>query len=942
MNEKHTFVESSPVVPLADASLLFTNAGMNQFKTIFLGTVEPSQSLAKLKRACNSQKCIRAGGKHNDLEDVGVDTYHHTFFEMLGSWSFGDYFKRDAITWAYDLLVNVYGLDPERMYATYFGGDEAEGLEPDLEAKELWLQVLPASRVLPGSKRDNFWEMGESGPCGACSEIHYDCDLSRHVEVPELVNADDPTVLELWNLVFVEYDRDAKTQKLSPLPAKHVDTGMGLERLVAVLNGKTSNYDTDAFGPLFDGIFDVIRDNNKGRYGGLVGSRDVALRDTAYRAVADHLRCLSFAIADGAVPSHEGRGYVLRRVLRRAVRYGRQILGVQRKTFMADLAPLLSDSRFGDAYPELRAQKDKIVSVLKDEELAFGKTLERGVKYLDEAMQNLDDDDDARLLSGDAAFFLYDSLGFPLDLTQLMASERGVGVDADGFAAAMAAQVARSRADRSSQKKGGVDFVLSANHVAALEARGVAPTRSLSHSSEEISEATVVAVFAADDGTFVEVPEASGTIGVVLDSTPFYAEGGGQVADTGTITVGDSTCAVRDVQAFGGYLLHACDATGAVKAPSDARASVDAERRSKIAPNHSMTHVVNHALRDVLGAGVDQKGSLVDDQKLRFDFSHAKALTPAEIRAVEQRVNAVIDADLQVDAQYVPLQRAMTGIESLRAVFGEAYPDPVRVVAAGCRVEEVLAAPERADEWRQFSIELCGGTHVRSTGEAERFAITEETAVAKGVRRLEAVTRDAALEAVRQGDLLTAKVADLADRLDSDVDGVAEAAKGVRAELDASTAPAALKPELRSQLDALGKRVGHAQKQRRATALAAANDLLKAAADDARSQNLAAFVVLLPPGVDPKAAATMASKVRDLSFFAVSPDANDEHKSFCFASQADDPASLNANVWLKAALDPLGGRGGGKPSFAQGSAAGCDPAALVDAAQAALDSSSSS
>ena len=938
--QSHKFVKSSPVVPVADPTLLFTNAGMNQFKPMFLGTLDPQSPLADVTRACNAQKCIRAGGKHNDLDDVGVDTSHHTFFEMLGSWSFGDYFKKDAIGWAFDLLVNTYGLDPDRMYATYFGGDDTEGLPPDEEAQLLWHEFLPPDRVLPGSKKDNFWEMGDSGPCGMCSEIHYDCNLERSIAVPELVNQDDPEVLELWNLVFIEFNRDAKGI-LSSLPAKHVDTGMGLERLVAVLNKKKSNYDTDAFEPLFTGIHGM---SSQEPYGGLVGSFDVDRRDTAYRAVADHIRCLSFAIADGAAPSNEGRGYVLRRVLRRAVRYGRQTLGITRPNFLADLAPVLASSHFGDAYPELRTNAEKITSILKDEEAAFAKTLERGVKYLDDEIDQLKD----TTLPGSAAFFLYDSLGFPVDLTTLMAAERGITVDQDGFKAAMAEQVERSRADRKKQKTDSdVTFTLSPAHVAALDEQPA--TRSLL--GDLSADAKVVGLLVVSPSSELELKETveineGDAVGIVLDATPFYAEGGGQVADVGQLTIGDVIVDVQDVQLFGGYVLHVgvVRSGGKVSTDSTTVAQVDAERRRKIAPNHSMTHVLNHALREVLGDHVDQKGSFCDDEKLRFDFSHSKAMTPKELEDVEERVNAAIQKNLPVDAQYVPLEEAR-GIPSLRAVFGEAYPDPVRVVATGCSVKEVLAAPN-SDEWRQYSIELCGGTHVSSTSEAKKFAITEETAVAKGVRRLEAVTRDAALKSFEQGKALRRRVNELAtsftkkdlDDVDREAE-VSEAAKGLRSLLDASRAPAAVKPKLRAKLDDVGKRVGAAQKRRRVQNVALANDMLLEAADDASENGYSAFVVQLPPGVDPKSAGTMASQLQNLypalAFFAVSEDSPSKTLAFAAVPEAYS-GNTDANTWLKLALGEVGGRGGGKPTFAQGSAP-CDVTALINAAQDAME-----
>merc|ERR1719482_1422270 len=566
----HSFVKSSPVVPLSDPTLLFANAGMNQFKPIFLGQVEPGTSLEGLTRATNSQKCIRAGGKHNDLEDVGLDTYHHTFFEMMGSWSFGDYFKAEATAWAKELLVDVYGLDMDRMYATYFEGSPEEGLEPDYEARDLWLAAgFKPEQVIPGSKADNFWEIGDSGPCGPCTELHYDA-LGGRGDVAHLVNMDDPTVIEIWNLVFIQFERDGKTKRLSSLPAQHVDTGLGLERLVAILNEVPSNYDTDAFSGLFAATLAELPEGSA-PYGGLLGDDDRAqnYRDTAYRAIADHVRCLSFAIADGARPSNEGRGYVLRRILRRAVRYGLSTLGAE-PGFMARLAPALAASHFGDYYPELREELPTIVEVLAEEEATFAKTLERGVKYLDEELDKLKATD---VLGGDAAFFLYDSLGFPVDLTAQMAEERGFLVDEPGFEAAMQAQVDRSKADRKAR-----------------------------------AEAALVDAATCGPGA---------AVGVVLDATPFYAEAGGQASDRGSLVLGGASVDVIDVQAYAGYVVHtiASGADVALAVGDAADGLVDGDARRKHAVNHMMTHAVNHALWAELGDGVGQRGSDANDER---------------------------------------------------------------------------------------------------------------------------------------------------------------------------------------------------------------------------------------------------------------------------------------------------------------------------------------
>ncbi|EWM22315.1 alanyl-trna synthetase [Nannochloropsis gaditana] len=524
----HTFFPSSPVVPLADPTLLFANAGMNQYKPIFLGQADPNSPLAKLERAVNSQKCIRAGGKHNDLEDVGMDTYHHTFFEMLGSWSFGDYFKEEAIRWAWELLTDVYGLPPDRLYVTYFGGDAAMGVPPDDEARDLWLRFLPPERVLPFGKKENFWEMGETGPCGPCSEIHFDRVGGR--DAAALVNQDDPDVLEIWNLVFIQFNREEEGGSLRLLPAKHVDTGMGLERLVSIMQDKRSNYDTDVFAPLFAAIRAQVQGP---AYAGKLGSDDVELRDTAYRVVADHVRTLAFAIADGALPSNEGRGYVLRRVLRRAVRYGKQILGGP-PGFFAKLVPAVVDA-FGDFYPELREKEAWIVEVIADEEKGFGEMLERGIKYFGEEVVGGLRKQGGSVVSAEQAFFLYDTLGFPVDLTRLMAVEEGFDVDLEGFGKEMEKAKQRSkaaalRARAGAGREGERPLLLQVDETAWLQGKGVEHTDDAEkYGWEGGQEGRVLALF-THDGFVDEVrgsEEDAPLIGVILDRTAFYAEAGG-------------------------------------------------------------------------------------------------------------------------------------------------------------------------------------------------------------------------------------------------------------------------------------------------------------------------------------------------------------------------------------------------------------------------------
>ncbi len=554
----HINYKSSPCVPYNDPTLLFTNAGMNQFKPIFMGTVEPLSPLATLKRAVNSQKCIRAGGKHNDLDDVGKDTYHHTFFEMLGTWSFGDYFKKEAIEWAFDILVNVYNLDQSRLYASYFAGDPALGLPPDEEARQIWSQFLPEDRILPFDKKANFWEMGESGPCGPCTEIHYDRIGGRNAA--SLVNADDPDVIEIWNLVFIQFNREIDGG-LRPLPNKHIDTGMGLERLTSILQNVRSNYDTDIFMPLFQAI--CLEIGTCPPYAGQVGIADAQqnYRDTAYRVIADHLRTLTFAITDGAIPSNEGRGYVLRRVLRRAVRYGIQTLGAK-PGFLSALIPQVA-LHCGPAFPELIEANKIVVDLVKEEEIAFASLLERGVKYFNDIISEMKNNS-ISTIDGEKAFYLYDTLGFPIDLTQIMAAEHGLSVDLDGFHRAMNEQKGRSRIAANAKRLAGRDaLTLGADEIAYLQHRKIKPTRDLQKYQWNQPLTTTLEAMVNKQGFIEAFPVSNDTtqlqesIGIILRETSFYSEAGGQVSDVGKLKFltenGDVVFDVLDAQ-VGVYL----------------------------------------------------------------------------------------------------------------------------------------------------------------------------------------------------------------------------------------------------------------------------------------------------------------------------------------------------------------------------------------------------
>ncbi|SCU80107.1 LAME_0B01640g1_1 [Lachancea meyersii CBS 8951] len=735
----HKFVPSSPVVPYDDPTLLFANAGMNQYKPIFLGTVDPSSDFYTLKCAMNSQKCIRAGGKHNDLEDVGRDSYHHTFFEMLGNWSFGDYFKKEAIAYAWELLTKVYGIPADRLYVTYFEGDAKQGLEADTEARDFWRQVgVLDDHILTGDAKDNFWEMGDQGPCGPCSEIHYDRIGGRNAS--SLVNMDDPDVLEIWNIVFIQYNRE-QNGKLRPLPAKHIDTGMGFERLVSVLQDVRSNYDTDVFQPLFSRIQEIT---GARAYSGKFGSEDVDGIDTAYRVLADHVRTLMFALADGGVPNNEGRGYVLRRILRRGARYARKYLNYPIGNFFSTLAPTLIEQTKA-MFPEIAKDPSYLFEILDEEEASFAKTLDRGEKlfekYAQAALQT-----ESKTLDGLQVWRLYDTYGFPVDLTELMAEEQGLKIDGPGFEKAKQESY---EASKKGGKKGASDLIkLDVHGLSTLNSENVPKTDDSTKYTSANVEATVLKIY--DGEIFASgISEVGSQYGVILDQTCFYAEQGGQEYDVGTLVIDGSTeFKVENVQLYNGYVFHTGFlAEGQLNVGDKIIASFDELRRFPIKNNHTGTHILNFALKEVLGGEVDQKGSLVAPEKLRFDFSHKKALSLEEVEKVENTCNKQIKANLPVYYKNVPLQLAQQ-ISSVRAVFGETYPDPVRVVSVGKPVDDLLANPS-SDEWQNYSVEFCGGTHVNKTGDIKEFVITEESGIAKGIRRIVAVSGTEAHEVQR-------------------------------------------------------------------------------------------------------------------------------------------------------------------------------------------------
>jgi alanyl-tRNA synthetase len=686
-SKEHIIVPSAPIVVKNDPTLMFTNAGMNQFKDYFLGN-KPAPS----PRMADTQKCLRVSGKHNDLEEVGVDHYHHTMFEMLGNWSFGNYFKREAIAWSWELLTVILKIPTDRLYVTIFEGDEAEGIPRDTEAYEEWKKWIASDRILLGNKKDNFWEMGDTGPCGPCTEIHVDTrpeEERAKGDGAALVNNDHPEVIEIWNNVFIQFNRQ-KDGSLQPLPQKHVDTGMGFERLVRVLQGKQSNYDTD----VFSGTIETISTITGVAYGGTQSKSDIAIR-----VLADHIRAISFTIADGQLPASTGAGYVIRRILRRAVRYYYSYLNYQ-QPLLHQLVPVLA-LQFGDVFSELKSQEAFVSRVVREEEEGFLRTLEKGLKRIEDIITQSNG-----LIGGKETFELYDTYGFPVDLTKLIALERGLNVDEAGFEKEMQQQKDRSRA--ASATDTGDWVTLKEGSLPRFVGYDYLETKA------EVLRYRKV--------------KAKGKEGfqLLLDQTPFYAESGGQVGDTGTIEVGDLTLNVIDTKKENDLIVHFVDRIPEGFAGGEVLAKVDSAKRKKIALHHSATHLLHAALRKVLGTHVAQKGSLVNADYLRFDFSHFSKLTAGEIAQVEQMVNEKIRENIPVVIRQMPKEEAMQS--GAMALFGEKYGDTVRVVTMD----------------PQYSVELCGGTHVGATGEIGILKITSEAAVAAGVRRIEALCGAAA------------------------------------------------------------------------------------------------------------------------------------------------------------------------------------------------------
>ncbi|MHC4559494.1 MAG: alanine--tRNA ligase [Planctomycetota bacterium] len=712
-SKEHELVPSSPIVPIGDETLLFANAGMNQFKDIFLGLAP-----AQYPRVANSQKCLRVSGKHNDLEEVGKDTYHHTFFEMLGNWSFDDYFKAEAIEWAWELITQVWHIEPDRLWATVFGGDQADGLPEDDEAAKLWTKVttIPAEKVLAFGKKDNFWEMGQTGPCGPCSEIHIDLgpDMCDKKNVPGhkcRVNAGCARYIELWNLVFIQFNRRSDGE-LVPLPARYVDTGAGLERIVAVLQNKASNYDTDLFMPIIDYVSDI----SGHKYTSKLGNKT----DNALRVIADHIRAIVFAITDGATPSNEGRGYVIRRILRRASRFGRE-LGMH-EPFIYKLVPVVVDC-LGDAFGEIKERADYVSTVIESEEASFGRTLDRGIEIFNIAVKRAKKSKD-KTISGEDAFKLYDTYGFPLDLTELMAQERGLKVGTATFEQLMEEQRQRARA---AQKSDSITNFLGSACLAATDDSKKYETKACKTTVANIIDPGKKSDIVIDN---IGPDNAGMDFGLVLKETCFYAESGGQVGDCGIIESTNGQFVVETTEKFGESIIHWGKlASGSITADAQVTARVD-KNREATKKNHTATHLLQWALQQTLGDSVMQQGSLVCSDYLRFDFTYPKALTDKQLKKVEYMVKEKIADDLPVTWVVMPKEQAQN--LGAMALFGEKYGNDVRVVAVGAESAEQI---EQA-----FSREFCGGTHVDRLGSIGGFKIIKEESISAGVRRITALT----------------------------------------------------------------------------------------------------------------------------------------------------------------------------------------------------------
>lgn len=851
-SKTHKIVPSAPMVVKNDPTLMFTNAGMNQFKEYFLGN-----SIPKDVRVADTQKCLRVSGKHNDLEEVGIDTYHHTFFEMLGNWSFGDYFKEDAIAWAWELLVDVYKIDPSILYVTIFEGHDGDGLAKDMEAYNFWKKIIPEDRILLGNKADNFWEMGDQGPCGPCSEIHVDmrsAEEKKAISGASLVNMDHPQVVEVWNLVFIEFNRKADGS-LEKLPAQHIDTGMGFERLCMVLQNKTSNYDTDVFTPLINEIEQKTK---------LVYGKEEVI-DRAMRVIADHVRTVFFAIADGQLPSNTGAGYVIRRILRRAIRYGYTFLNLK-EPFIFELVDRL-EVQMGAVFPELKTQKELAKNVIREEEVSFLKTLNQGLILLDDLISKTK----GNSLGGEQVFELYDTYGFPVDLTALIAREKGFEVDEIGFEKAMEAQKSRSRAASSSSAEDWTEV----NEVSIEGFVGY------DHLEQTVELVRYRKINSAKSGEQFQL---------VFNSTPFYPEGGGQVGDSGTLTNSDGEVIfIEDTKKENNLIVHYTKSLPE-KLNNSFVAKVNSKERFRSECNHSATHLMHQALRSILGTHVEQKGSMVQGANLRFDFSHFAKLTSEEIKAIEVFVNARINESINLEEnRSVPVAEAMES--GAMALFGEKYGDLVRTIRFG------------------ESIELCGGTHVNNTADIWYFKIVSESAVASGIRRIEAITGEA--------------VQGFFEAQETKLNQINESLKHPQDPIKAIHSLQVENAALKKELEKLSKLQVQAVKQDLQAKIQVVNGV----------DFLAAEVDLSPPAI--KDLSFELGQNKDNAFLVLVTQKGGKPVISCYISKELVAArSLNAGAIVKDLGKHIQGGGGGQPFFATAGGKNTEgiPAAIAAAA----------
>ena len=890
----HHEVPSSPVIPHNDPTLLFTNAGMNQFKDVFLG-----RGTRPWNKIANSQKCIRAGGKHNDLEDVGNDTWHHTFFEMLGNWSFGDYFKEEAIFWSWELLTDVWGLDPNRLHITVFNGNPQEKLNADNESLEIWQSISSVNKdhITLHDRKDNFWEMGLTGPCGPCSEIHYDSTLNANGA--KFVNKDHPLVIELWNLVFIQFNRN-ENGLLETLPSKHIDTGMGLERAVRTLQNKNSNYETDLFTPIFESISQITKTRK------YKGKLDDPI-DTAYRVIADHLRCLSVAICDGALPGNEGRNYVLRRILRRASRMSFQILN-KKEPIMFKLIPTICET-LSNAFPELNHEQEKIQKIIYNEEETFLKNLDRGLLLFDQVAKDALEKN--KPIQGKEVFSLHDTYGFPFDLTKLMAKEKNLKIDVDEYQKFMkkAREVSRKNTQGNNSSK------FNANDLNTLKNNGIKKTIDSFKEIDDVKKNQILKAIWHDNQWRNNLQEKDKGI-LIFDFTNFYSESGGQIGDTGEIYDGDNTIfKVIDTQKVGNYVTHeGFVQQGAVSIKKKYTLMPNKKRRDKIRKHHTATHLLNHALKRTLGNHIQQKGSLVDNDKLRFDFSHNEPLNLKQLQEIEKIVLEVIKRNLNVNEKIIPLNAA-TSINGIRAIFGERYPDNVRVISIGPDIDQLIGNPKNKD-WINFSTELCGGSHVKETLSIESFTIISESGLASGVRRIIALVGEESIQSIKTGH----KVLNSLNNIDVEKD-CKDLISNIQKILGEEKVSLILKREILEKLSRTKKEIKNTIKKKEQSESSKSNkevkNILNSLSDNSK------FVV---SNIGKANAASLLFAVNTIKknypklpimIASEDPD-NDKIHFICEVPKELTHGGLSANNWIKKTCIACDGSGGGRNESARG------------------------